>query len=297
MAYSALQLPIAVESSPFGKFQPYEGVWDSTVLLWDAGMAGLESVPANAAVLPNLMRDRASAVTGLSAAQCDLTVSKSMDNGYAVGEITEKGAIHVASTQSGAQDAASYLSIEYPLAFANWLLANTGGDGADHAVMVTIWGVYSRLTTSASPAGLSCLSSNLAGTTNRLYYDRGGWAVQITSPVIANQDVRYTPQDVPWCLNYVPSAWNGTKPANMNLSTQRLLAAFGVTGSGPYNEAASFVIYRAQVDLIDLSEEAGDRAAKATTMRAALNALHARDFGEGGRFHGDVYTPADTLKP
>lgn len=295
MTGSALKLPGALASSPFGKVQPYEGVWDSTVYLWDAGIAPLAAVPANGAVLPNLMRDRAAGASGLAVADCDIEIVNALANGFAAGEITGHGALHIASTQAGAQNATSNCSFHLSTAFANWLLANIDA-GADYAVALTIWKRVTRNYVTPNVAAQSW--GHIAVSTGVHLFQTTGGGAFAGVPIGVGQDAYLA--DVPAVLFVASQGWLGAKPANLSPAHQRTL---GNVGAGPawasynYNKAASGILYRLQLDLVNLSEIEGTVAQKAATMLAAQNAMLARDFAAGGRFHDDTFTPAATLKP
>lgn len=295
---SNLYLPGTALSSPWGKDQPYDAVWDSTVGLIDFGESPLVGVPADAAIVPNLMADRMAAITGLNAADCDFTVRNSMGNGFAAAEITERGGLHVASTQAGAQNAQSALTLLYSRAFAEWLTANTGA-GANYAVLFTVWLMHTRAlgAPNNAPQSIAHIGNSSSTSANRLFIMQDA-NPQSGVPLIMSQTHRTL--EVPGVAAVASSGWAGIKPADHSIISGRALingGAHAAWGSINYNKAASLIFYRAQLDIVDLSEIAGaDRAAKATAMLAAINAAAARDFGEGGRFHNDVWTDPTVLK-
>ena len=304
MTGSALQLAGAASTSPFGKLQPYEGVWDSTVFLWDAGFAELESVPANGVMLPNLMRDRASAVSGLTASQCDVEAYNTMGNGFTTGEITSKGGIHIASTQAGAQNAQSNFALCMSQALGNWLAANCGA-GENYSVMLSLWVRKTREYGGPNPTPQSW--GHMAAS----FGQTGSYIVQLQRGEGAPPDAArenwigirqdHIALDVPGVMCAAAKGWRGTRSATLNGAFQRALANVGAMGSWDtvnYNKACSGIIYRAQLDVLDFSDAPGANVtAKGLAMLNSINALAARDFGEGGRFHGDEFTPAADLKP
>lgn len=300
---SIITLPGTVTSSPFGKFHQFEGTFDSTVYLWDAEYAPFTSLPAEFASHPNLMRERAAEVTGLTASQCDFEISNTLGNAdpaKASGEITSKKGIHVANPQSGSQVAASTFGLGLNANFANWLLGQTDA-GADYAVLVSLWLRCTRelVPGAAAVQSVSHFVSASGATTNLLYFMQPNNVATGSLLVAGNRPPSVA--GVSGIANAATQGWQGTKPANMNGASQRALLALGATGSWAgfnYNKAPSYVAYRAQMDLVDLSEVAGaDRAAKCAAMMESMSAMATRDFAVGGRFYGDVYTPAATLKP
>ncbi|MCB5423958.1 hypothetical protein H0274_01695 [Altererythrobacter sp. CC-YST694] len=298
---SALMLAGAASASPLGKYQPYEGVWDSTVALWDAGFAPLEEIPAHNAVLPNLMRERMAEITGLSLADCDFTIDNTLSAGFAAAEVTEKGGLHVASTQAGEQNAICNFGALYSQPFAEWLMGQTDA-GADYGVLFTLWHRPTRALVTAgntAPQSLAHLCNTTTPSINRLYVMQNGSGLLPGSALIAGQT--HNALDMPGVSAVGSQGWSGAKPANFSLRSGRVFFNGGAQGgwaTSNYNKAGSGIFYRAQLDLVDLSEIAGATLAdKASAMLAAINTLAARDFAEGGRFHGDEFTPAATLKP
>ena len=297
MPGSALILQGAVDASPFGKFHAVEGTYDSTVYVWDSTFSGLTSVPANGAVVPNLLRDRAATVSGLTAAQCDFAVINNMANGFAAGEITGAKGIHIASTQAGAQNAVSNFGLCLSPEFANWLLSQTDA-GADYGVMFTQWLRCTRapiLTGNTSPQSIM----HFASTTVNRFITTGGGVSQAGVALATNTN---GPSEGSAGLMACSSqGWSGVKPANMNSAFTRMPLNYGAYGpwdTQNYNKAASYIGYRCQVDIVDLSDIAGaDRVAKGNAMVAAFQAKSAEWFGAGGRFAGDTFTPAAALKP
>lgn len=299
---SALVLPGSVTSSPLGKFYPYEGIDAGTVFLWDAQYAPMSAIPADAAKVTNLVRDRAAAVSSVAVASCDFEVTNTLNNGSSIlasGELTGQKGIHVASPQAGGQVAASALGLSMSAAFANWLLSQTDA-GADYVVLASLWlrCTRDRVAGSANPQSLSHINNSTSAVTNRLYH----MAVNGPASGVAVSTNQAPPAVGAAGLACVSSqGWNGTKPANLNTTGQRRVAVLGATdawSSFNWNLAPSFILYRAQLDLIDLSEISGaDRVAKCTARIAALNAMATRDFATGGRFYGDTFTAAATLKP
>lgn len=299
---SIVTLPGVVTSSPFGKFHQFEGTFDSTVYLWDAEYAPFTSLPAEFASHPNLMRERAAQVTGLTASQCDFEINNSLGigAGQASGEITSKKGIHVANPQSGSQVAASTFGLGLSADFANWLMGQTDA-GADYAVLVSLW---LRCTRELAPGAavvqsVSHFVSTASATGNFLYFLQPNNAQAGSLLVAGNRPPSVT--GAAGIANVASQGWTGTKPANMNGASQRALLTLGATGAWAnfnFNKAPSYVAYRAQMDLVDLSDVSGaDRAAKCAAMMASMSVMAARDFAAGGRFYGDVYTPAPTLKP
>lgn len=300
---SAMVLPGTVTTSPFGKYHDYEGTWDSTVMLWDGGYQSSGVVPADGATVTNLVRNQAAAISGLSLADCDLVAVNSTANGFAAAERTSKGGLHVASTQAGSsQNAASNVALRMSVNFANWLLSQTDA-GADYAVMFTAWVRLTRANVggTGAPQAFSWFANLSSATSNYLLYTQGGGAQAGAGGILTGNGQAVAAVGTPGVLAVASQGWAGSKPANMNSISQNAIANVGCGGAwGPlnYNKAASAAIYRAQVDLVDLSDIAGaDRAAKAAAMLAAMNVLQARDFASGGRFNGDTYTAPATLKP
>lgn len=302
---SIITFPGAVTTSPLGKFHQYEGTWDSTVYLWDAEYAPFSDIPANGTTFDNLLQARAAEVSGLTETQCRFDVTNLLNNGSAAlasGEITSKKGLHVASPQSGSQVAPSCLGFSYSNAFANWLLSQTDA-GADYAVMATIWLRCTRagIGSPSVPQSLLHIVSNVSSTGNSFLYLQsnngltGGGGVRLINgqnpPTVGTTGVGMVSSQ----------GWGGTKPANLDQPSQRramLLGASDAWGSFNYNLAGSFICYRTQLDIVDLSDISGaTRSDKATNMIAALNTMAARDFGVGGRFYNDTFTPAATLKP
>lgn len=297
MAGSAIKLAGAVTSSPFGKFHNYEGTWDSTMFLWDAGYAPLAAVPANGATLTNLLRDQCAAVSGQTLANCDFVVTNQAGS-FLANELTSKGGIHTASTQAGSQNAAASFELTPSTAFANWLLTQTDA-GADYAVMMTAWARPTRAQLSAAaPQPFQMFTASVSPGTN--YHSVGPVSANVAGGVVISGNglpMSNTP-GTPQVAALVSNGWAGTKPGSgaAALVPWNVGAAWGYAG-GNYNKAPSAALYRVQLDLVDLSDIAGASvAAKTSAMIAVHQAMLARDFAAGGRFYGDTYTAASTLK-
>ncbi|AOH85717.1 hypothetical protein AWL63_18995 [Sphingomonas panacis] len=226
-------------------------------------------------------------------------------NGFVAAERTAKGGLHIASTQAGAQDRSASVGFLYPQAFADWLLANTDA-GADYAIVSTVWAQRTRVQGASNTAvqPLSWIAAAAGATSNFFYHSQGGLPFPNSAAAPGFVVGQALPAGVmASAAMQVVSAqgWTGAKPSALNQAGRlAMLANVGACagwGSLNYNKAPSFIIYRAQLDLVDLSDAAGsDRNAKAATMIAALNAQLARDFGVDGRFAGDTFTPPETLK-
>lgn len=286
-----------VTNPPYAKLPAsgYEGTFDSTVFLWDAEYQPMAAVPDNATTFNNLLRSKAAEVSGLATSECDFSVVSTLSAGFAAGEITEKGGLHIAATQAGAQNAPSALVISPSAAWANWLLANIGA-GENYAYLITAF-----LRTTRASLGLQSIM-HFMGTTTATYghiSQNGGVSTlvgaaagsNVAAPTVGNSGL----------MAVANSGWAGAKPANLASSFQRALLSIGATGpwvTGSYNKGSSHACYRLQMDIIDLSEIAGaTRTIKSNAMVSQLEAMATRDFATGGRFANDTFTPAATLKP
>ncbi|WP_292223945.1 hypothetical protein [Brevundimonas sp.] len=282
-------------AAPFGKLYPYDGMTGGTIALIDFGYAPAASVPINPASLPNLVADQAAKLTGLTPAQCGFDITVATGHGSVV-EVTSKGAIHVASTHGGDQTSDDGWGVSISAPLANWLLAQN-----NIAVVTTL---FLRLTRSQiadaqAPQSISHITAPASATGNFFHHTQGGLpapgaalANGVRAPTIVGQG---------GLLAVATQGWTGTKPSNINGAAQRRLFVSGARDAWAVfnrNKAPSYVVYRAQMDLIALSDVPGATVAeKAANHIQAMSAMAAVDFGSGGRFHGDVYTPAETLKP
>lgn len=282
-------------AAPFGKLYPYDGMTGGTIALFDFGYAPAASVPINPVSLPNLVADQAAKLTGLTPVQCGFDITPATGHGSVV-EVTAKGAIHVASTQAGDQTAPDGWGVSISAALANWLLAQS-----NIAVVTTL---FLRLTRSQlagtnAPQSLSHITSAAGATGNLFYHTQGG--IPAPGAALANGVRAPTTVGQGGLLAVASQGWTGTKPSNINDVRPRRLFVSGSMDAWAglnYNKAPSYVVYRAQMDLIALSDVPGTTVAeKAANHIQAMSAMAAVDFAAGGRFHGDVYTPAETLKP
>jgi hypothetical protein len=302
---SIITLPGEVTTSPLGKFHEFEGTWDSTVFLWDAEYQPLATLPANGSVLNNIMRARASAVSGLALSSCDFEVRNTVGAAATVasGELTARGGIHVANPQSGSQSGLSGFGLSPTAAFANWLHGQTDA-GADYAIMVT---QYLRCTRANLLAGIekqsmAHLTANTSPNTNfHLIMSPAYPASNMAGSVVGTNQPPTNVAGEAGLAAVSSQGWIGTRPANLNTQNQRVWLNMGIDGTwatGNANKCGSYICYRVQVDIVDLSDVRGaDRVAKCAAMIADLNAMAARDLGDDGRFGSDTFTAPATLKP
>lgn len=311
---SALVLPGSVDFSPFGKFHEIEGTWDSTVALIDFGLNPVSAVPGQTSTYTNLMRNRMAEVTGLALASCDFQVDNTVlnsDANRASAEVTGKGAIHCASPQAGVQTVVSAFGMNFSKAFGDWLLANSDA-GNDYAVLASVFVRCTRDQLESNPGNvrqsMMHIANGTSATGNNMYITpaRIAGGANASRPLAAEAPYVIAPTPIPYAgeaglAATASQGWNGTKPADSAAAISRRLFVLGLSDAWSgfnQNRVGSYVIYRAQLDLINLSDIGGANVvAKAEAMRSALAAQATRDFAQGGRFYGDTFTPAATLKP
>lgn len=301
----AVKLGGTIASSPFGKLRDYEGTNAGTIFLWDAGLQNDGAVPANGATLTNLVRKQGALTTGLTEAQMDATVQNNSGT-YLATERTSKGGIHAAYSQAGGQTAATAAFALNPTSqLRDWIGANSDA-GADYGFMVSLWLRRTRAGVSGGNQALSWFAAQSSATNNYLWHMQNGIMYPTGAPGLIGpqQNVPSASLDTPLVAALATQGWLGTKPNPINgANTAAVIANVGPNGpwqSLAWNKAESYVLYRAQIDIINLAD-VGATGADLVTKQAAilsdLNAMLARDFAAGGRFAGDTYTPAATLKP
>lgn len=298
MVGMALKLGGTVASSPFGKLREYEGTNAGTIFLWDANWQNDGAVPGHDSAVTNLVRKQGAAITGLTEAQMDATAQNNTGPYLAV-ERTSKGGIHAAYSQAGGHAAGAAAFALIPSAALREWIYNNSDAGADYAFMVSLWFRRTRDAAAATNQALSGFTSAASATANFLFHAQNAQAFS-GAPVGQNQNAFASALGVPAMVSLATQGWAGARPATAAGVGYAMIANSGPNGpwtSLSLNKASSNVLYRAQIDVLNLADVAGaDNAAKQATIMADLNAMLARDFAAGGRLSNDVYTPAANLK-
>lgn len=299
---SGLILPGAVDSSPWGKLQPYAGVTDGTTFLWDAGLAPLSGVPtpSNNMGMVNLMADRGAEIYGVSEADMSWAIISALGS-FAAGEITEKGAVHIASTQAGSQNAAAYWNAGLSSAAEQAFLNNTDA-GEDWAVLNTVWARVTRAgitSGNTAPQAYILLVSALSATVNFHSYATFTGQFAAGGPIMQGGNGQaLAGLNTPGVAGVASQGWTGTKPAQANfLTALASVGAYGPWNTTNYNKAPSIAVYRIQQDIGQHIEGVDAVGVKLRNQLTSLNDLLAHDFAAGGRFADDVWTPPATLMP
>lgn len=257
----------------FPKIYDDERLTDGSLLMFDAShsMAGLSSVPAHGAMIPNIAGNTAAGlIDGATPENTAFEMYNTFTGGRGVFELTTKGALHGAVINGAQNGERAYLMS--PDSFVDYITNNPDRDYA-----LFIWANVTRVATSASNYYDSIPFFNAAAASSNsllasfLSNNAGGQRLEKNAP----------------------TGMSGSPNSNAGLNQGSVFAWGNISAYDSLNSdnARSVVLYC--VHVIDVAAS-GMTFAELSARDAEL---YTAAFAPGGRYYNDSYTAADTLAP